>query len=35
MWTEGYRGKNVKISCAAAVVGGDVNAMMIELITSR
>jgi hypothetical protein len=35
MWTEGYRGKNVKIACAAAVVGGDVDDMMIVLITSR
>ena len=34
MWTEGNRGENVKIVCAAAV-GGDVDDMMIVLMTSR
>jgi hypothetical protein len=34
MWTAGYRGKSVKIVRAAAV-GGDVDDMMIVLVTSR
>jgi hypothetical protein len=34
MCTAGYRGKNVKITCAAAAVGGDVDDVMILLINS-
>ena len=35
MWSAGYGGKKVKIACAAAVVDGDVDDMMIVLMTSR
>ena len=34
MQTAGYGGEKVKIACAAAAVGGDVDDMMIVLITS-
>ena len=35
MWSAGCRGEKVKIACAAAAVGGDVDGMMIVLMTSR
>jgi hypothetical protein len=34
MWTAGYRGKKVKIACAAAAVGCGDEDMMIVLILS-